>query len=132
VATLVDQPRDLLLGEDNDLVVTSDAALSKGLAGIAQACRVAVQMFAEEWFLDLDVGIPYLQRILGARARVAQLVAKTEFRVELLAVAGVIAITRLDASFEPTTRTLTVTWQVLTDLGNTPVDTIVLSTSGGV
>lgn len=125
---LANEPRDLLLGEDNDLVVTTDLSFSRGITGVSQACRVAVQMFAEEWFLDLDVGIPYLQSILGKSRRVGLLAAKTAFRKELLAVSGVLEILRLDTSFESTTRTLTVTWQVRTALGNTPVDT--LSASG--
>ena len=121
---LVDQPRDLLLGDDNDLVITTDLQLSRGIDGVAQACRVAVQLFAEEWFLDLDVGIPYIQEILGHRRAVAELAAKAAFRRELRSVAGVLDVVSLDVTFESSTRTLTVTWVVATALGNTPKDTL--------
>lgn len=130
--SVADAPRDLLLGDDNDIVVTTDAQLSRGLTGVAQACRVAVQLFAEEWFLDLDVGIPYLQTILGQRRDVGQLLAKKAFREELLQVFGVISVVSLDTSFDSKSRTLTVTFQVRTVLGDTPVDTIALTASGGV
>lgn len=130
MSTLTNQPRDLLLGDDNDIVITSDAVLSRGLAGIAQACRIAVQMFAEEWFLDLDVGIPYIQSILGQRSVVATLQARKAFRDELLAVEGVTGISALDTSFESSTRILTVEWIVTTDFGNTPADSLSLTVSG--
>lgn len=132
MATLTEDVRDLLLGDDNDIVVTNAVSLVRGLAGITQACRIAVQMFQEEWFLDLDVGIPYLQSILGKPATVAQLIARKEFRDELLSVEGVVAIVSLDTGFESTTRTLTVSWQVRTDFGDTPEDSIALTASGGV
>src|SRR4051794_5630296 len=108
---LLDEPRDLKLGDDNDLVIFGgDLLLARGVDAVAQECRIAVQMFAEEWFLDLDAGIPYLQDILAHTARGIQLVAKREYRDELLKVDGVLEIVRLDAVFDDTTRTLTITW----------------------
>lgn len=125
---LVDEPRDLLVGSDNDLVIIAgDLQFARGVAAVAQECRIAVQMFAEEWFLDLDTGIRYLQDILARPARGIELVAKREYRDELLKVDGVLEILQLDASFDPQTRTLTVTWQVRTALGNTPVDSLSVS-----
>ena len=123
---LLDEPRDLLIGEDNDLVIVNgDLAFARGVSGVAQECRIAVQLFAEEWFLDLDAGIPYLQSILAAgRPEVVRLIAKKEYREELLAVDGVIEILLLDTEFDPELRKLTVTWQVRTALGDTPVDTL--------
>ena len=114
-----------MIDESNDLVVTNgDLSFVRGLSSIAQECRIAVQMFAEEWFLDLDKGIPYLQSILGQRSSVAVLIVKKEFRKTLLVVDGVLSIAVLDAAFDSATRVLTVTWQVRTELGDTPVDTL--------
>lgn len=123
-------PRDLLLDEDNDIVVTTDLALSTGLTGVAQACRVAVQMFQEEWFLDLDVGIPYLQRILGRRASVAVVAARSAYQRELASISGVLSIPVLDVSFDGTSRTISATFQVNTAAGVTPPDSIALSAGG--
>jgi hypothetical protein len=125
---LADEPRDLKLGDDNDLVIFGgDLLLARGIDAVAQECRIAVQMFAEEWFLDLDAGIRYLQDILARTAQGIQLVAKREYRDELLKVDGVLEILRLDAVFNDSTRTLAVTWQVRTALGNTPADTLSVS-----
>lgn len=118
-------PVDILLGDDNDLVVTDDLQFALGLEGITQMCRIAVQMFAGEWFLDLDVGVPYWDNILGQNPEVAKFAALTGFRDELLAVDGVLEIISLEVTFtDAATRTLNVTWQVRTAAGNTPVDTI--------
>ncbi len=118
---------DLLLGDDNDLVMTTDLAFARGIEAVAQLCRIAMQMFAGEWFLDLDIGVPYWDEILGVSPGVAILAANIGFRQELLAVEGVIEILRLDFSFDGASRELTVTWQVRTGLGDTPVDVLVVS-----
>lgn len=123
-------PRDLLLGPNNDLVITTDLQFSTGIAAIAQSCRIALQMFAGEWFLDLDAGIPYWDQILAQKSTVAKTAAAIAFRSELSLVSGVIDVTTLDVEFDGPTRTLTITWQVQTAFGETPVDTIALATSG--
>jgi hypothetical protein len=122
----IDNPRDLLLDDDNDLVIQGgDLQFARGLTGIAQECKIAVKMFAEEWFLDLDVGIKYFQSIfLRNNPDIIVLVAKKEYRDQLLAVEGVLQILQLDAAFDPGTRTLTVVWQVSTTFGNTSASTI--------
>ncbi len=115
---------DLLLGSDNDLVADTDFHFVFGVDGVAQLCRIAVQMFAGEWFLDLDIGIPYWDAIFGSHdIEVSKLAALVGFRQELLAVPGVLEIIFLNVEFtEP--RTLTVSWQVRTAAGNTELDTL--------
>lgn len=128
---LVDDPIDLLLGDDNDLVVDSDLHLVRGIAGVAQLCRIAVQTFAGEWFLDLDVGVPYWDAIFGASADIGELAAHGGFRDELLAVNGVIEILVLNVTFDNAqSRTLTVEWQVRTAIGNTTLDTLTFTAGG--
>lgn len=122
---LAQNPVDLLLGPDNDLVIDTDLQLVYGIAGIAQLCMIAVQMFAGEWFLDLDLGIPYWDQIFGQDPEVAKLAARVGFRNALLGIDGVLEILVLDVSFsDALTRTLTVTWQVRTSLGDTVLDTL--------
>lgn len=115
---LADEPRDLLLVEGDLAVRDGDLAFARGIAGIAQECEIAVKTFAEEWVLDLDVGIAYLQKILGRAPSVAvQLVAKKEYREQLLKVEGVSKVPRLDTTFDPADRRLDIAWQVQTELG---------------
>lgn len=125
---LVDEPRDLLLDSLNDLVIENgDFALSRGIDGVMQSCRIALQMFAGEWFLDLDAGIPYWQQILGFKPAIALRAARLAFHSELSRVPGVIDVVKLSVNYVGRTRTMTVAWQVMTALGETPLDTLALA-----
>ncbi len=123
---LIDAPRDLLLDADNDIVVTTDLQFTRGIPAVVQSCRIALQMFKGEWFLDLDAGIPYFEEILGAKPAIGAEVARQEFLRELLLVEGVVEVTRLAIAFDPATRALTVRWQVRTEFGETPIDTLTI------
>ncbi len=124
---LLTDPRDFLLDDSGDIVITTDLQWSRGVAAVVQSCRVALRMFAGEWFLNLDAGIPYFQSILGQKAPLAIAAAQIEFRRELLAIAGVLDVLRMDVSFTGPTRDLTVQWQVSTVFGDTPPDTLALA-----
>lgn len=122
---IIGQPVDLLLGPDNDLVVgVTDASWAYDIDGVAQSCRIAIQIFRDEWFADLDVGIEYYDGILGAKPDLGVARARAAYQRELLAVAGVIDIVRLDVSFDGATRELSVTWIMRTAFGDTPSDVI--------
>lgn len=119
------QPVDMLLDSTNDLVIgVSDASWAYDLAGVTQLCRIAVQIFRDEWFADLDVGIEYYDGILGAKADLGVSRARAAFRRELLAVPGVIAVLKLDVTFDGKTRNMSVSWIVRTALGDTPPDVL--------
>ena len=128
---LQNEPRDLLLDDDNDIVVTTDLQFSRGITAIAQSCRIRLLMFAGEWFLDLDAGIPYWQQILGKKSGPALVAAQIAFRSALSQVSGVVEVLRCDVSFEGPTRKLTINWQVRTAFGDTPADTLVPVLPGG-
>jgi hypothetical protein len=123
-------PIDLLLGPDNDLVVTTDLQFTTGLTAIAQACRIALQMFQEEWFLDLDAGMPYWQAILGQKPDVSIPAAGIAARSELMSVPGVIDVPLLDVTYDGPTRKMTIKWQVSTAFGDTQPDVIAPRTPG--
>lgn len=128
VLPLTDEPRDLLLDNQNDLVIVNgDFALARGIDAVVQSCRIAIQMVAGEWFLDQDAGIPYWTAILAFKPAVAVRSAQIAINAELLRVVGVIQVTKLDVSFSGVSRALTITWQVKTGSGETPPDTIALA-----
>src|SRR5438045_2986215 len=104
-------PIDLQLDTaTGDLVVDSDCHWTSGVAGISQGIRIALQMFKGEWFLDLDEGIPYLERsgvpadqaLIGQKFNQSR--AVTMFRETILRAPGVNTITSLAVSFDHTTR----------------------------
>lgn len=134
----IDDPTDLALDpEDNDILIDTDVHWITGVAGVAQAVQIAVSMFAGEWFDDLDEGIPYFLRpgvnaglvILGRKFREARVLAS--FRPVIARVAGVASIDTLTASFERTTRKLTVSWVVRTVFGDTVRDSLTMELPNG-
>lgn len=124
---LITDPIDLKLDDNNELVIENgDLVFTRGIDAIVQQCRIALQMFQGEWFLNLDVGIPYWEKILGEKPATAIEAARIFFRRELQLVEGVNRVTKLDISYTGTTRSLNVTWQVNTVFGDTPEDVIEL------
>lgn len=125
-------PIDLLLDADGDVVIGSDLEWSRGLAGVAQGIRIALQMFKGEWFLDLDEGVPYLERegvpaeeaLLGGRFNEAR--ALSYFRSAIGRAPGVNKITALTIEFDGTTRIMVVRWTVRTTFGDSDPDFLVL------
>lgn len=129
---LLTDPIDLLLDDNNDLVfVDGDLVFSKGMDAIVQQCRIAMQMFQGEWFLNLDAGLPYWQSILGQKPAVAIQAAQIFIRRELELVNGVLDILKLQITYVRETRALQVSWQVDTVFGETPSDVIELRISTG-
>lgn len=127
-------PVDLLVDDDNDIVFENgDLVLSTGIEAITQQCRIVMQMFQGEWFLNLDAGLPYWDQILGQKPNIAIQAATIYVRRELMLVDGVVDILKLETTFDKTSRRLTISWQVDTEFGETPVDEIQLRvTTGGV
>lgn len=73
-------PRDLKLDRQNDLVITTDLQWTRGVEAVMQDCRIVLQMFQGEWFLNRAAGIPYWGRILRERPDVAQRAARDLLR----------------------------------------------------
>lgn len=121
---LITDPRDLKLDRQNDLVIGTDLEWTRGLDAVVQDCRIALQMFQGEWFLDQDVGIPYWNRILRERPHVATAAAREVFHTELMSIESVERVLVLDVNYDGKTRTMTVRWKVRCEFGDTPLDTL--------
>jgi hypothetical protein len=129
---LLTDPIDLLLDDNNDLVFRDgDLVFSTGIEAVVQACRIVMQMFRGEWFLNLDAGLPYWESILGQKPAVAIQAATMYIRRELELVDGVVDVTKLEVTYVRETRMLKVEWQVDTEFGETPSDTIELRVATG-
>lgn len=129
--SLETDPIDLLLDEQNDLVIQDgDLVFSTGLQAVVQGCRIRLQMFQGEWFLDLDAGVPYWNGILGEKASIAIPLARQALRAALLRVPNVAEVTKLDLTFDGRARTLTVKWRVRTAFGDSAVVTTPITIAG--
>ncbi len=125
-------PQDLALDDDGDLALGDDGApyFSSGVSGVKQACQIALSMIRGEWFLDLDAGVPWLERegVPADAAILGQRFSETHCRAEIIAalivVPGVAQVTSIAATFDGATRTASIVWEVLTTFGETVSDTL--------
>lgn len=124
-------PVTLLVDENNDLVVTNGrTSLARGLDACVIGARTRIQLIQGEWFLNRNVGVPWLENdlvsptraILGQRFVEAKV--RSEIRKAILRTPGIVAVTRLDVSFDKATRTVAISWQARTAFGETDLETL--------
>jgi len=100
---------DLKLDTAHDLDFTAgDFALLEGTNAIAQSCKVRLQFFQGEWFLDQRLGVPWFQKILGQKPRlnvVSQIIQKA-----ILLTDGILAIKNFELDYSGATRTLSISF----------------------
>lgn len=121
--TSEDLGKALPIGRDLELdplthdlkLVAGDLLIVRDLAAIRQEADCRLRFRLAEWFLDVTVGVPYLQSILVKAPNLAAI--RTVLRDEILLCVGIRSLTRLDLDYNASTRVLTVTWSATTDLG---------------
>ncbi len=106
---------DLLLDDNGVVLRNGDWAFAIDREGIQQRISQVLKTIAGEWFLDFDYGLPYFEQVLIKNPNLPAV--QDTFRRALLAVKGVSSVERLTLDLDTTSRTLTVSWVVLTDLG---------------
>lgn len=89
-----------------------------GVEGLAQRHKTRLQTFKNEWAFDESLGIPYIGQVLGTKG-VKVSVLKSLFVEELLKVEGTASITKFIADLDETTRKLTITYEGISDEGET-------------
>lgn len=138
MARLIGDPVDIAVNPASDDLYLP-LRFSRGVAAVAQRVRIRMQFFRGEWFLDLDRGVPYLERagVPAAEALLGQkfdaVKARNAYRDAITYLDSarripdpeVLGVPLLDVEFDSPTRTLRVTFQVTTIFGDTPVDTLV-------
>jgi hypothetical protein len=107
--------RSFLLTDDGDLYFDGTTLhLASGVQAINQAIRGELQLFQGEWFLDLDAGVPYFERVTGRNPNVPDV--KSLLRSTIEGVLGVKSVTSLDVTLSPT-REIRVTYAAQSDVG---------------
>lgn len=108
---------DLLLDDSGDLaLVNGDLVTVTGVDEIAQRVRVRLRLFAGEWFLAPDQGVPYFDRILGQKISKAALLSI--LREQVLACPGIASIATLEADVDSARRSVSVTLSATTTDGD--------------
>lgn len=88
---------------DNDLALTSDAQTG-GADPVQQDVLQALSCFQEEWYLDLSLGVPWLQQILVKNPNQADIDAL--FRNTILSRRGAVQLLAYDFNPQFLTRRL--------------------------
>lgn len=105
-----------LVTRENDLaIVNNRLVLSENNSDqeIQQRLMQNLQMFLGEWFLDITLGIPYLQLIFVKG--VSPLIVSSSFREAILATDGIVGLERFDpVDYNPATRQIMINFVVRT------------------
>lgn len=107
---------NLLLTADNDLaIVDGSLKLITGVEEITQKIKQVLTCSKADWFLDLDLGLPFFQQLLQ-KSTSAALVEAT-YLTTISAIPGVLDILEFRLDYEPTTRSASIAFKVSTSDG---------------
>lgn len=122
-------PLDIACDDDHDLLVDAEGLhLISGLPGVAQLIRIAILLFLGEWFLNLEVGMPWFQEILGQKFDAALIRQRLSERISKIpAVAEIISIA---VSFDADARAVSIDYEVRVDWGDTLSGTVTKTIGG--
>jgi len=109
--------KDLKLSDDkHDLVFENyDLSFVSGLDRVKQNMRIRLWTFKEEWFLDLNAGLPWFTEILVKSPDLQ--VIDTLLRREILAVQDVLEIQQFNLQYNASARTMRVDFTAKTTFG---------------
>lgn len=123
--TLRSQVLDLRIDQsDGDLYVGPhgpELVDDTELVATTQLILIAVRMFLEEWFLNLDIGMPWHQEILGKKYD--EQLLRLRLSQTILGVINVVELLTLEVSHDATSRSVSVFARVRTAFGDTEVET---------
>ena len=114
---LINDPVVLLEDATGDIDRASGSRFASGLQAVLQGVRARLALFRGEWFLDLDLGVPWLARdgvpasaaIFGQKFN--ELRARNAIDAAIRATPGGREVTTVLLAFNAATRALIVTWQ---------------------
>lgn len=110
---------DLVLDANRDL--DFGAGQRDGLARVKQQIEVTLLTFRGEWFLNVDWGVPYFDKILIKTPRRAEI--ESIIRAKVLDVPGVRNVPMIDIAIDNATRRARITLEdIETEYGSTTVE----------
>ncbi len=131
MALLSTDPIVFARDENNDLIIPLRRA--SGLEALVILVRTAWLLWRDEWFLNRDIGTPWLETedgvvterdaILGQGYDAGKVMRA--LRAEALAINGVRNLTNFASSFDASTRNLTVSGVISSDFGDAPVSAVI-------
>ena len=109
--------KDLKLNNDHDLVIKSfDLKLNTDNEIVAQRIKQALLLFKGDWFLDIDLGVPYYEEILGQKNSIDAV--RAIFIDSIKKVDGVKDLTEFEILLDDKGRNLQINFTVIDELNN--------------
>jgi hypothetical protein len=124
---LITDPQDIALASDGDIFIDADGLrFTAGIQAVQQAVQITLNLLLGEWFLNQDVGMPYLQELMGDPSKQAGYIPKASVIIAgaILGVPGITSIEQLTVSLNDLTRALTVVWAANCVFGEIPATTL--------
>ena len=105
----LDSTHDLVLGSRNGIGIAKD-----GVA-VAQGILTRLQLFKGEWYLDIEAGTPWFQKIFADGSDIR--IIEAEIKRQILATPGVRSISTFFLDIDKPTRAVTITSEIQSDFG---------------
>jgi hypothetical protein len=107
---------NIFLDGNNDIaMVDGGLLLITGIEETRQLLQQTLSFFQADWFLDLNLGLPYFQTILQKATSISAV--EGIYLDTIAAVPGVLDIETFNLAFDKTTRRADVTFRVVTSNG---------------
>ena len=109
--------RDLALSREHDLKIENfDLKLTDNNEIVAQRIKQALLLFKGEWFLDVDLGTPYYESILGHKNSLDTV--RAIFVSEVQRVEGVKEVVKMEINLNNANRTASINLAVIDETNN--------------
>lgn len=105
------------------LLVNGRFSFVSGLPAVAQDIVICLRLFFNEWFLNLDAGTNWWAYLGEKFTDLNQAALHTEIRRVVLDRPGVVSVTKLSLTLDPTTRALAVSFAARTAFGDVDIST---------
>lgn len=108
---------NLALDTNHDIFLTAGGQLAtvQDEDELLQRIKTRLLTFLGEWWLDVELGVPYFQQILGFKPDLT--LYRTLFTAATQAVTGVVSVDSMEVFYTAATRTLTVRFTCTGELG---------------
>jgi hypothetical protein len=107
---------NISLSGDNDIqIIDAGLPLVTGIEEIRQLVGQTLRSFEGDWFLDLDLGLPYFQTILQKATSVSGIEAI--YLSAIGAIPGIVDILTFNLSFDPANRIMNIAFSAQTTDG---------------
>lgn len=112
--------KDLLFDFDNYRDVAGHGVMATGVDVIRQRIMLKLMIWQGEWFLDTEIGMPYVQELIGKRGTLDLLRRVVKKKIE--DTDGVIEVTRISINLDAKTRNASINCDILTRHGRIEID----------